>query len=273
VAVRLTGGDDLDAATWDFMATYEVQGFPTLLIMNAKGHVIDRRVPQSVDGMLDALLRADLAEEEFAKGAAAAKTAKDVGQRRTLAQLLERRMAWGEAHAAFKALAREAPSEETKQAVRRLGHKRAVIRIMSAQVDWAIDPPEPGEDEKEAALLDAYANRLDALQKEFAEEKDGDGVAAVIAMRARIALHRERAEEAAELYEAVLADHPETLAAASALLGKAQLAHRAKDFAGCVKLCDRLVADFPNADEVPAAQNLRGHASKHVETGRDDEGS
>ncbi len=266
VAVRVTGGDDMDAGAWEFMSTYDVQSFPTLLVMNARGHVVNRNVRGDVNGMLDALLRADLAEEEFARSA----ESKDATVRLERAKLLETRMAWDDAVAAYRSLAQDAPSEKVRTALRRLAHKRANIHIQNAQVDWVLDPPVPGEDEKREELLDKYETRLVALGTKFGEQKDVDGIAAVLVMRGRVASMRKRTKQAQGHFDAVLAEHGKTLAAAPALLGKAELAHEAEDFAACKQLLARLLREHPEADEVRAAQNMLRHVEQDLERGGHD---
>ena len=67
VAVKVTGGKGITPEVKEFMQRYGVQGYPTLMVMNSKGHRVVNGMGRTVDGMLEALEKGEAKEKEFAE--------------------------------------------------------------------------------------------------------------------------------------------------------------------------------------------------------------
>lgn len=189
VAVKLTGGVDITPEVTDFMSRYGVRGYPTLLVMNADGHVVNNRVGRTTDQIMGAIAQGEANEASFAKIEAAAK-AEGADQVATDAYLgaLEDRMAWDTLLVHLEAAPRAA-DRDTKLAgvYAKLGRSEDELKLLGEMVsaypdaderpDWrmrlAMSEMDGVKDvESLKAIFPGVIGKLEALTKAAGEEGD-----------------------------------------------------------------------------------------------------
>jgi thioredoxin-related protein len=152
--------------------------------------------------------------------------------------------ALGRSRAAADALKRvagrqEDPKARAKTLVRALGH------LTMVETDEPLN--------EEMLAIAAEVEKLDASQRGEA-----------LAVRAQVAMNREKPDEAIALFEEVVEKHPACDKAAASLLWLADLYHHAKkDNAKAKKTLERILEKYPKSDVVDDARALLEHLKEH----------
>lgn len=270
MAVRVLGGNDATPETKEFMTRYGIRGFPTLYVMNADGHVVESKVPRTVDAMLQSLADGDKAEKDFAE----ARKKTDAEGRKALAGRLKERMAWDELATMQEADAKASPSADTFAALAttyalagRAADERALLekavgefKLAKQRTGWRIRLALMDNDVSKATTKDEYlklnegaVKSLETLAKTIESEKDASGVGEVHSSIAGLLLTAGKADDAEKHYDAAIAADPKGPAAPNALKGKANCAWARHDYAACKATLEKIVAEFPDSEEAKTA--------------------
>jgi tetratricopeptide (TPR) repeat protein len=276
VAVRLLGGDDLDDEARAFALRYGVRSFPTLFAMSAGGAVLDRALPRTLDGILETMEKATLAEKAFLETQAALQKKRDPASLRVLADLYRKRLEFSLAQQALEKIpAAQRTLEDDVLLLEILraqdevaGSKALLTRLVATHpddaraIEWRIA----------LALADiptAYASReqreagerasLAALQALLPGlTRTADEAAVRLALARLLSGTRDR-EDALEHYEWILENARESDSAAEALMGKAgALFKGARGDAAALEAVKRLLEEIVERHpDHPAASDAR----------------
>ncbi len=279
VAVRLTGGRDITSAVREFMTKYGIGGYPSIMVMNSEGHVVNNRVDRSTDGILGALEKGAELETEFA----ALKGKEDVESRTKLAGMLADRKLFDEASAAFDKLLEQAPSVGVHTGILKLhqaqgnsADEELLLNEMlelypkaDDRISWRVrlatkpartlrrsTPPEEGK----ALMGSAVANLQEILDDLTGTEEAPAGekapvehVAEVRQSMIGLLTRLQRRDEVEEHIDWLLDAGKATKFAPSALLARANLAYRDKDYDAAIEALNQVLEDYPDSDEAKSA--------------------
>lgn len=152
----------------------------------------------------------------------------------------------------------------------------ALDRPRDSAAAWVRAASKQADGKAKAALLSLALNRLAEVDAD--EELNGSllAIAAEVekldparlpdamTARAQVALNREQPAEALALYEEIVAKHPASAKAPSALLGLADLYHHAKkDNKKAIALLERLLKEYPRSDAADDARGMLEHIKAH----------
>ncbi len=248
VPVRLTGGADLDEPTREFMARYGLGSYPSLLVMNAEGHVVIAQPGDSLLQLQISLMKAEILEEDFDR----LREQSESAARQETAKRLRRRMAWEESLATYRALRTDgaAGADGTAGAA---GH-RAILYLEDRIARIAIERPVPVADGNIAGSSDAAAHfsRLAAQAKRRGERGAHAAYRAAAGRAALVA----GVEAGAETLASVRKNYADTYAASRLELRAARAALASGDPQKAKTLLTRILDVFPDADHAAQAAQL-----------------
>lgn len=229
VACRMTGGSqDRSKGIDEFMSRYNVQGFPTLLVLSADGGVLAVDLDREPDAILAAVAEAGRTEADFQAFKAAVGKSTDPALRLGLAQLHLQRKEFGAAIPILKAVAEKdpAPHRWRKLAEAQQGAGQHADALASLDRLVALDPS--------PASHGARAK---------AQAASGDAEGAIGYLKG-IAAKTEAAEAKGQLLDA----------AAGLVWQQCADKANAGEWKAAVALLDRLLKEFPGSS---AAGNAR----------------
>lgn len=288
VAVRLTGGNDITPEVQTFMQQYGVRGYPTMYVMNSRGHVLVKQVGRTLEAMEKAITEGEAAQKAYDE--IAAKT--DPASREALRKMLADRMAWNDllpmVAEAHKAAPTAATAQEMAAVLRSTGRKdeekkflgeavaafpkakeRTAWRLRLATMDHEVMARTR---EEFVAAAEKSAGALKGLLD--AVEKEGDPAAAAeVRMTYAAALGQagKSAESEAELDTLLAAGTAKgvpTATLAQALMGKANAHYRRKEYEQTLVFLNRILAECPDTPEAKQAPAGVANVTRQIEAAK-----
>jgi len=280
-AVRILGGDDLDAEGAAFMRRYGLIGYPSLLAITAGGALVDRDLSggrfRDATGLYQAMERAEESNRAFLAERERLLAAGDADSLLELAAKMEARLDLAAASALYERIVAAHPSVEAYDRWLRVlaaGQDRereqeVLDAVIAAYPDaegrmaWRmrratlhVEPPRnPTEEGEVRARL---VRALEALREQVAAAGDVEGEAEVRVHMARLARAGGAPEEGDTHLDWIFEHAPDGRAALDARLLLAQAALRRRDADGVREQTAHVLEKAPDGLQAAVAHMMLG---------------